>query len=149
MNENKEKVTENIKPKSSRKSAGSASNPLARQTDTVKKPALKTSKAITQLTESVEKPTLKTSKIVNEPAKKTEKTVSNPILSETTDIVARINNFNTNKTSNRFYAGGYINANSHRVVDYNDLMFSFNSAVADKSNVHDFFAAFMICLLKN
>ncbi len=141
MNENKEKVTENIKPKSSRKSAGSASNPLARQTDTVKKPALKTSKAITQLTESVEKPTLKTSKIVNEPAKKTEKTVSNPILSETTDIVARINNFNTNKTSNRFYAGGYINANSHRVVDYNDLMFSFNSAVADKSNVHDFFAA--------
>lgn len=123
MNENKEKVTENIKPKSLRKSVSSASNPLARQTDSVKKPALKTTKAGT------------------EPQKETEKLVSNPILTETADIVARINNFNTHKTSNRFYSGGYVNANSHRVVDYNDVMFSFNSAVADKTNTHDLFVA--------
>ena len=136
MNENKEKVTDNIKPKSSRKSAGSASNPLARQTNTVKKPTLRAAKA-----SEVLKTTVETSEITKTPLKEDKKNVSNPILTETSDIVARINNFNTNKTANRFYAGGYINANSHRVVDYNDLMFSFNSAVADKKNSHDFFAA--------
>ena len=136
MNENKEKVTDNIKPKSSRKSAGSASNPLARQTDTAKKPTLRATKASEVLKTAVE-----TSEITKTPLKEDKKTVSNPILTETSDIVARINNFNTHKTANKFYAGGYINANSHRVVDYNDLMFSFNSAVADKKNAHDFFAA--------
>ena len=147
MNENKEKLTENIKPKSSKK--GVVSNPLARNSaDTRKKPTINTSKISTKSAENTEKPAtnpLKVSPKSVEITKKTKKLeeqfASNPILPDTTDIVARINNFNTNKTSNKFYAGAYVNANSHRVVDYSDIMMNFNSAVADKTNTHDFFLA--------
>ena len=35
--------------------------------------------------------------------------ISDPIITDTANIVARINNFNTNKTSNKMY-GGYLNS---------------------------------------
>ena len=72
---------------------------------------------------------------------KTQPIVStNPI--GTSDIVAKINNFNTNKTSNRMYAG-YMNsiASSHRVIDYADLISSLSTVFADKANVNDLFAS--------
>ena len=77
MNENKEKVVDN-KIKTSSKGAKTVSNPLSKQMNALKKPVLKTPV---------------------KPAKNEEKAVSNPILEETSSIVARINNFNTNKTS--------------------------------------------------
>lgn len=140
MNENKEKLVENIKPKSSKK--GVVSNPLERNSaDTRKKLTPKSMQTTEELAINTHKTSPKSAQTAEKTKKLEEQFASNPILPETTDIVARINNFNTNKTSNKFYAGGYVNANSHRVVDYNDLMLNFNSAVADKKNTHDFFFA--------
>ena len=85
MNENKEKISEKSKAQSPIKSKQTVSNPLSKQLNALKKPALKT-------------PAKKKSE------KKEVKKVSNPISAETSDIVARINNFNTNKTANRMYA---------------------------------------------
>ncbi len=93
---------------------------------------------------NVSNPIAKQINLPAKPAKKSEdiKKVTSPITSETSDIVARINNFNTNKTSNRMYAG-YMNSavNSHRVVDFSDLVQSLNSRLSDKTNIHDFFLA--------
>jgi len=93
------------------------SNPLAKQVNALKKPAVK--KAVT-----------------NSP-----KIVSDPITSETSNIIAKINNFNTNKTSNKIYGSGYMKASAHKVVDYSDIVYSLNSALLDKTNVHDLFVA--------
>lgn len=68
------------------------------------------------------------------------KNISNPIAPETSDIVAKINNFNTTKTSNRMYAG-YMNANTKRVVDYSDLVFSLNNTLPEKTTSTDLFNA--------
>ena len=121
MNENKEKVVEN-KAKTSSKGAKTVSNPLSKQMNALKKPALKTHV---------------------KPAKKEEKSVSNPILEETSSIVARINNFNTNKTSNRMQVG-YMsspNARSHRVIDYADLINNLNNTLSNKKTTHELFTA--------
>ena len=118
LNENKEKI-ENIKANAPKKT-GTVSNPLSKQLNSLKKPALK------QPVETV---------------KKQEKKASNPISAETSSIVARINNFNTNKTSNRMYAG-YMNSNgssAHKVIDYADLIQSLNSVLCNKSSVHELF----------
>ena len=121
MNENKEKVVEN-KVNTPLKSAKNVSNPLSKQLNALKKPALKTPVKTT---------------------KKEEKSVSNPIGSETSSIVARINNFNTNKTSNRMqvnYMNGQ-NARSHRVIDYADLINSLNNTLSNKKTTHELFTA--------
>ena len=119
MNENKEKVSEN-KVKSPSKSKNTVSNPLSKQLNSLKKPALKT-------------PVKQTREAKNK--------VSNPI--STSDIVAKINNFNTNKTSNRMFSGYMSNANasSHRVIDYADLVNSLNTSLTNKKNVHELFLA--------
>ena len=126
MSENKEKISEQIKSKEVKKSSKSATNPLSRTLNSLKKNELQNLQP-----ENAEKP-----------AKKEEKRASNPIASETSSIVARINNFNTNKTSNRMYAG-YMNnaASSHRVVDYSELVYSLNSSLAGKTTVHELFSA--------
>ena len=126
MNENKEKVSEKIKQKEVKKAGRAATNPLSKQLNTLKKPAIKSLNNV----ESAQ------------PARTEESRVSNPILSETASIVARINNFNTNKTANRMYAG-YMNttASSHRVVDYSDLVYNTNNALQGKTSVHELFAA--------
>ena len=126
MNENKDKVSEQIKSKDVKKGGGSATNPLSKKLNTLKKTDLKN---------------LKTTEAEN-PAKKEEKKVSNPIASRTSSIVARINNFNTNKTANRMYAG-YMNtaANAHRVFDYSELVYSLNGALEGKTSVHELFVA--------
>ena len=126
MSENKEKISEQIKSKEVKKSSKSATNPLSRTLNSLKKTELQNLQP-----ENAEKP-----------AKKEEKRASNPIASETSSIVARINNFNTNKTSNRMYAG-YMNnaASSHRVVDYSELVYSLNSSLAGKTTVHELFSA--------
>ncbi len=134
MNENQEKLTEDIKAKTPNKKVNKAvSNPLSKQLNSLKKPALENLSPV--------KTEIKT------PAKKEEEKpkekVINPIKSETSSIVARINNFNTNKTSNRIYSGFMNNANasSHKVIDYTELVNNLNSALSDKSNVHDLFVA--------
>lgn len=71
--------------------------------------------------------------------KKTKK-ITNPIASETSNIVARINNFNTNKTSNKMY-GGYMNAGMNKVVDYSDLVYGMNTALVNKRTEQDLFVA--------
>lgn len=64
--------------------------------------------------------------------------VSNPI--DTPSIVAKINNFNTTKTSNKMYSG-YMNAGYNKVIDYWDLVYSFNTALINKRSEQDLFAA--------
>ena len=115
------KVEEKIKNKKVTK--GTVSNPITKQT--TQKPLLKSAKNVTVQTEPIPSP----AKI---------KKVSNPI--DTPDIVARINNFNTNKTSNRMYAG-YMNANTYKVVDYSELVYSINNFLTDKRNIQDFFTS--------
>ena len=116
MNENKEKALENIKPDVPKK-ASKVSNPMSKQLNALKKPAVK--KAVS-------------------PVIKEEKPVTSPITSNTSNIVARINNFNTNKTSNRMYSGYMAsNAGSHKVIDYSDLVYNLNSVLADKNSIHD------------
>lgn len=115
------KVEEKVKNKKITK--GTVSNPITKQT--TQKPMLKSAKSVAVQTEPIPSP----AKI---------KKVSNPI--DTPDIVARINNFNTNKTSNRMYAG-YMNASTYKVVDYSELVYSINNFLMDKRNIQDFFAS--------
>ena len=126
MSENKEKITEQVKPKSPSKTGKTATNPLSKTLNSLKKPEFKNIQPV----ETEKK------------QKQEEKRASNPIASQTSSIVARINNFNTNKTSNRMYAG-YMNnaASSHRVVDYSDLVYSLNTALEGKATIHELFAA--------
>ena len=133
MNENQEKLTENIKAKKPESGNKTVSNPLSKQLNSLKKPALNNIKPVKTKADTP----AKTQK--NKEAKR----AANPITSETSSIVARINNFNTNKTANRMYAGYMNNANasSHRVIDYSELMNNLNSALSDKTNVNDLFAA--------
>lgn len=115
MNENKVDSKKAQTPKKSRNSA--VSNPLAKQMNALKKPAVK--------------------KVVQE----TPKLVSDPISQETSNIVAKINNFNTNKTSNKIYGSGYMNGSSHKVIDYSDIVYSLNSALSNKTSVQDLFVS--------
>ena len=133
MNENKEKLTENIKAEKPAKTNKAVSNPLSKQLNSLKKPALK----------NIEPVKTKPDTPAQTQEKQEAKRASNPITSETSSIVARINNFNTNKTANRMYAGymNAANASSHRVIDYSELMNNLNAALSDKANVHDLFAA--------
>ena len=64
---------------------------------------------------------------------------TNPIASEISNIVAKINNFNTNKTVNKMY-GGYVNASYSKVIDYSELVYSLNS-IASVSDVHELFTS--------
>ena len=122
MNENKDIISEKSIAKSPSKSEKNVSNPLSKQLNALKKPTIK--------------PPVKTQK-------KEEKRASNPISAETSNIVARINNFNTNKTSNRMYAGymGNTNASSHRVIDYAELVNNLNNTLSKKKTVYDLFSA--------
>ena len=67
------------------------------------------------------------------PAKST-----NPITSEISNIVAKINHFNTNKTYNKMY-GGYMNSGYSKVVDYTELINGLNSLLSTNINVQDLF----------
>ena len=132
MNENKEKLTKDIKAKMPKKADKTVSNPLSKQLNELRKPALKTPESVKIDIE----PTVK------KEDKKSQKT-TNPITAETSSIVARINNFNTNKTANRMYAG-YMNtspANSHRVIDYAELVHSLSDTCSNKTGVHELFTA--------
>lgn len=133
LNDNKEKEIKEIKAKKPKKADKTVSNPLAKQLNELRKPALK--KPATIKIDTAEK---------TEKQKPTQpKAVSNPIAAETDSIVARINNFNTNKTANRMYAG-YMNqtlASSHRVIDYPELVNSLNEVLSNKTSVHELFSA--------
>lgn len=115
MNENK---VDSKKTQESKKTKNSAvSNPLTKQMNALKKPAVK--KTVQQA----------------------PKTVSDPISSETSDIIAKINYFNTNKTSNKTYGSGYMNGSSNKVVDYSDIVYSLNSTLSGKTGVQDLFVS--------
>lgn len=113
LNENKVDSKKAQKPEKIKNSA--VSNPLAKQMNALKKPAVK--KPVQQ------------------------KIVSDPIANETSNIVAKINNFNTNKTSNKIYGSGYMNGSSNKVVDYSDIVYSLNSALSDKTSIQDLFVS--------
>ena len=109
-------VEDKLKTTSNKKET--VSNPISKQSNSAKKPTLNTPKK----------------KISSEKA-------SNPIVAETSAIVARINNFNTNKTSNRMYAGYMNNSSAYKVVDYSDIVYSTNSALTGKNGVQELFTA--------
>ncbi len=73
------------------------------------------------------------------PVKQGQTKTSNPFQTEISNIVARINHFNTTKTSNKLY-GGYMNTGYRNVIDYTDLINSFGNIFSDK-NIHDVFSA--------
>lgn len=126
MNENKNKVSEQVKSKVLKKDSTGTTNPLSKRLNSLNK---------TNLTN------LNPAKTTKPEQKESTKT-SNPISSKTSSIVARINDFNTNKTANRMYAG-YMNtaASAHRVVDYSELVYSLNTLLEGKTSVHELFTA--------
>ncbi len=131
MNENKEKTEKSVRAKKSPKVDKPVSNPLAKQLNSLRKPDVKNTPVKTYV-DNLQKLREDTANVK----------ASNPIKPETSSIVARINNFNTNKTANRMYAG-YMNntyASSHKVIDYSDLVSGFNSLLSDKTNIQDLFA---------
>ena len=65
--------------------------------------------------------------------------VSNPIADN--GIVARINNFNAQKTNNRLYSGYVSNTFSKKSVDFIDFINKVNQELKDKKNQSDMFAA--------
>ena len=65
-----------------------------------------------------------------------ETTFTNPITSDNSNIVARINNFNTSKTANRMY-GGYMNAGYHKVIDYSNLVYNLCEIYSNQKNTTD------------
>ncbi len=113
-------------------------------------------KTETKKTKSIENKTVSNplSKQLNSLAKTTvkqkkseDKKTSNPITSEISNIVAKINNFNTTKTSNRLY-GGYMNTGFHKVVDFADLVLALNSALINKTKEQDLFVSMHNVLLE-
>ena len=62
------------------------------------------------------------------------------IIKEASDIVARINNFNTNKTSNRMYSGYLNNTISlNKTVNYSELIQNLNEKLKNKKSITDLF----------
>ena len=98
---NKTKKSENI-------NKSPVSNPMAKQLNSLQNSPEKNLKTIKTKTQD----------------KTIHLAAQNPI--EMNNIVAKINNFNTNKTSNKMY-GGYMNAATTRVIDYSDFVYSLNS----------------------
>ena len=114
LNDNKEKLENKVVSKPQRKSA--VSNPIQKNT------AKKAPKTLPKKEEIQQK-----------------SPQTNPI--ETSDIVARLNNFNTNKTSGKMFAGYRSGANAYKVIDYMDLVTSFNEIISDKKSAQDLFSA--------
>lgn len=81
---------------------------------------------------------LRTSAVETKPA--TPSKATNPLTSEISNIVAKINNFNTNKTSNKMY-GGYMNAGYNKVIDYSDLVNGLNNLYSKHKNISDMSSA--------
>lgn len=57
------------------------------------------------------------------------------------DIIARINNFNTQKTNNRLYSGYLSNTISPKAVNFVDLVETLNGALCGTNNVNDLFSS--------
>ncbi len=72
----------------------------------------------------------------------TKRLASNPIIREASDIVARINDFNSHKTSNRMYAG-YLNSTvqTEKTVDYAEIIKNLNRITEKNSSIQDFTTA--------
>ncbi len=123
MNNNKE-LLENIKTskKSKVEKSSAVSNPMAAQPKSVKAPSVPNVKK----EESTQEKNIQ---------------ITDPISNETANIVARINNFNTKKTSNRMYAGYLNNIKTTKIIDYTDLMQSLSSTLVEQKNVHSLFSA--------
>lgn len=66
---------------------------------------------------------------------------SAPIVDSPASIVAKINNFNNNKTSNKLFSGYISKPISSVVVDFADLINSLNEELKNKSNVQDLYAS--------
>ncbi|MBP3925197.1 diguanylate cyclase [bacterium] len=125
--ENKE-----IKAEKSETVSTSASVEVVSAQKTVKKPKTKKSGSKSGVIKMISTPV--------KPSLPPTLNMSAPAVQNTDDIVNKINNFNTTKTSNRLYAG-YINntINSTKVIDYADLINQLNNGLRQKSNVQDLF----------
>ena len=127
MNENKEKIIKQVKPKLSSNGSKTATNPLSKTVNSLNKPTFKN---------------IQPAKEAEKFPPKKEKIITDPIAQNKANIVARINNFNTNKTSNRMYAGYMTNAaSSYKVVDYVDFVYNLNSTLNEITTVHELFAS--------
>lgn len=120
--------TENSILEQSKPTKQTASNPMTKQLNALKKSVAEKINPVKTEPKKINTP--------DTPAKNS----SNPITSEISNIVARINHFNTTKTSNKFY-GGYMNAGVHKVVDFSELVYSLNSALMNKTNEQDLFSS--------
>lgn len=76
----------------------------------------------------------------NTTPKPKEKTLTNPITPDTSNIVAKINNFNTTKATNRMYSG-YMNAGYNRVIDYSNLVYDLCEIYANQKSTTDLCAS--------
>ena len=123
----KSDVEKDIKPKSNSKASKPVSNPISKQLNSLNKTASEKINSI------------KTKNLIEDKPAKNKLKISNPISSETSNIVARINNFNTNKTANRMYSGYMTTV--HKVIDYSELISNLNSVLADKSGIKELFTA--------
>ena len=88
------------------------------------------------------------SKQVNKDNLKAEKSnITNPLNGKVTNpiadkgILARINNFNAQKTNNRLYSGYVNNTISKKTVDFIDFVANINVALKDKKTSSDMFTA--------
>lgn len=65
--------------------------------------------------------------------------ITNP-LTRDAGIVARLNNFNVSKSTNKMYGGYLTNSlSAGKVVDYSDLIQNLNSSLQNKKTPHDLF----------
>ena len=78
------------------------------------------------------------------PAKKAETKsqipVTDPVAVQPDNIVARINNFNTKKSSNRLYAGYLNNVKTNKIIDYADLFQALSVSLNEQNNLHNLFS---------
>ncbi len=125
MSKNK---TDNPISKQAKPTKQSVSNPMSKQLNALRK----------NVAEKIAHVKTK-SPNANLPDTSTPKT-SNPITSEISNIVARINHFNTTKTSNKMYSG-YMNAGFHKVIDFSELVYGLNSALMNKTSEQDLFTS--------
>ena len=67
---------------------------------------------------------------------------TNPLAEKTGDIVAKINNFNAFRTTNRLFSGGMTSpiSTSHKVVDYSELLLELNQNFKDAEGLNDLFS---------
>ena len=117
----KQENKESIVKRSGRKSVERVSNPIIQEKSPVE---IKTASQTKR----------KSSK------KESKAPVTMPVTNNNAEIVARLNNFNLSKSTNKLYAG-YLNntLSSNKPVDYTQILMEMNSALKGKKTLHELY----------